>query len=281
MADELSNVGSPVTYEQLEERILSTLPPSFAAARAAWETLPCDDQRNINRLTARMVLEETRNKSVKSGGENTADAAFFASHPSRILKKQVEEGVDGAFAAHSGYRGRGYRGRGRADFGDRRGFELRNGYGRGRAEFGDRRGFELRDGYGRGRDRGNHYGSKPAFGPNDCYRCGNPGHLARNCYSRMLEDRRNARQDRYVNNRNLNDGNGERLPATNLMSSFCFIGKNEDDWYADSGATHHMTEMKHFFASFESVKPGSWYVHGIGGVKLQVMGVGDIEIETV
>ena len=60
---------------------------------------------NINRLTARMVLEETRNKSVKGGGENTAYAAFFVSHPSK-MKEQVEEGIDGGFAVHSGYRGR-------------------------------------------------------------------------------------------------------------------------------------------------------------------------------
>ena len=62
MADELSNVGAPVSDEQNEDRILSTLPPSFHGARAAWETLPSGEHRNLIRLTARMVLEETRNK---------------------------------------------------------------------------------------------------------------------------------------------------------------------------------------------------------------------------
>ena len=55
-------------------------------------------------------------------------------------------------------------------------------------EYCNRREFEFHYGYERGRDRGNHYGSKPTFGPNDCYRCGIPGHLARNCYSRKLVD---------------------------------------------------------------------------------------------
>lgn len=70
MADELSNVGAPVSDEQIEDRILSTLPPSFHGARAAWETLPSGEHRNLIRLTARMVLEETRNKALPGGGNN-------------------------------------------------------------------------------------------------------------------------------------------------------------------------------------------------------------------
>jgi hypothetical protein len=45
MADELSNVGAPVSDEQIEDRILSTLPPSFHGARAAWETLPSGERQ--------------------------------------------------------------------------------------------------------------------------------------------------------------------------------------------------------------------------------------------
>jgi len=247
MSDELSNVGAPVSYDQLEERILSTLPPSFTAVRAAWETQVQGADRNITRLTARMVLEETRIKS--SGGENPADIAFFAMHPSRI-KKQTEENADTAFVAQRG-RGRGYRARGRGSNNNR------------------------------GRGRGSSNGSKPPFGPDDCYNCGWPGHLARNCWGNKHQ--RNARHEKFNSNRSFGEKgeNNNRQPAANLMSSFCFIANNENDWYADSGATHHMTDKKHFFTSFESVKPGSWHVYGIGGIKLEVLGVGDIEIETV
>jgi hypothetical protein len=41
-----------------------------------------------------------------------------------------------------------------------------------------------------------------------------------------------------------------------------------------------MTERKYFFSSLKSVDPGSWKVHGIGSIKLDVLGVGDIEIES-
>jgi hypothetical protein len=60
-------VGAPVSDEQIEDRILSTLPPSFHGARAAWETLLSGEHRNLIRLTARMVLEETRNKALPGG----------------------------------------------------------------------------------------------------------------------------------------------------------------------------------------------------------------------
>ena len=41
-----------------------------------------------------------------------------------------------------------------------------------------------------------------------------------------------------------------------------------------------MTERKYFFFSLKLVEPGSWKVHGIGSIKLDVLGVGDIEIES-
>ena len=113
MADELSNVGAPVSDEQIEDRILSTLPPSFHGARAAWETLLSGEHRNLIRLTARMVLEETRNKALPGGGINPADVAFFASHPSKIQKSTDENTETAAHGDYrGGYRGRGYRGRG-------------------------------------------------------------------------------------------------------------------------------------------------------------------------
>ncbi|EFX62937.1 hypothetical protein DAPPUDRAFT_119704 [Daphnia pulex] len=44
--------------EQIEDRILSTLPPSFHGARAAWETLPSGEHRNLIRLTPMVITEE-------------------------------------------------------------------------------------------------------------------------------------------------------------------------------------------------------------------------------
>jgi hypothetical protein len=34
------------------------------------------------------------------------------------------------------------------------------------------------------------HGNRPQFGPNDCYECGWPGHLARNCQKKESESKR-------------------------------------------------------------------------------------------
>lgn len=50
------------------------------------------------------------------------------------------------------------------------------------------------------------------------------------------------------------------------------------DWYADSGATHHMTDQRSTLHNFEPVELNTWAVTGIGGVKLFVEGKGDIHV---
>lgn len=94
MAEELKSVEAPVTDQQLIERILQTLPPSYYNLISAWESLPLTE-RSISSLSARLILEETRMKRMKIGmrmkgrtnGQSPADIAFFASHPNN--KKQT------------------------------------------------------------------------------------------------------------------------------------------------------------------------------------------------
>ena len=134
--------------------------------------------------------------------------AFFASHPSKI-QKSTDENTETAFAAHGdyrgGYRGRGYRGRGYRGNGGERGSGGYRGYGRGEGHRSNNGGH--RGDYQGG--RGHHQGSKPPFGPYDCYECGKPGHLARNCYNKKQGEQRNARQVKFDNNRKFNGGGGD------------------------------------------------------------------------
>ena len=56
---------------------------------------------------------------------------------------------------------------------------------------------------------------------------------------------------------------------------------NQADWYADSGASQHMSDQLCQFQNCNPIKPGSWPVKGIGLIDnkpLQVHGVGEIPI---
>ena len=69
------------------------------------------------------------------------------------------------------------------------------------------------------------------------------------------------------------------------LSSFAVFSKNAihegGAWYADSGATKHMSDQKWMFINFKEIVPGNWPVKGIGNVKpLQVHGRGVIPIRT-
>lgn len=57
-----------------------------------------------------------------------------------------------------------------------------------------------------------------------------------------------------------------------------FVARRSYDWFADSGATKHMTDQLIFLHSFENVEPGKWLVSEIVGTKLSVFGQGDVYI---
>ena len=56
MEDELKSLGSRLTQAKIEERILSTLPPSLRTARDSWETQHPGELRTLPLLIARIVL---------------------------------------------------------------------------------------------------------------------------------------------------------------------------------------------------------------------------------
>jgi len=48
------------------------------------------------------------------------------------------------------------------------------------------------------------------------------------------------------------------------------------EWYADSGASQHMTDQRSLLTNFTVVEPGRWAVFGIAGTRLDVTGHGDV-----
>ena len=53
------------------------------------------------------------------------------------------------------------------------------------------------------------------------------------------------------------------------------------DWFADSGATQHMTDQRDLLINFVPVGPEQWNVSGIGGTSLPVIGKGDVIISSI
>ena len=57
--------------------------------------------------------------------------------------------------------------------------------------------------------------------------------------------------------------------------------RNIEEWYADSGASQHMSDQLWMFTVYVPIVPGNWPVNGIGNnVPLQVYGQGNIPIKT-
>jgi transposase InsO family protein len=64
------------------------------------------------------------------------------------------------------------------------------------------------------------------------------------------------------------------------ISATCFVSRHTDDWFADSGATGHMTDQRSFFRSFTPILHDTWTVRGIGSSRLYVRGRGSIDFLT-
>ena len=63
--------------------------------------------------------------------------------------------------------------------------------------------------------------------------------------------------------------------AAQSFSSRCLF-----DWFADSGATQHMSDQRQLMINYKPIEPGTWSVSGIGGMTLPVLGVGDVPVIT-
>ena len=266
MADELNSIECHVSEQALIVRILQTLLPSFRHFLSVWDSVP-SAERNLVNLTARLVTEELRSKSLNNGQADPVDVAFFASHPNRVQKEAV------ANAAHSKDPKRDYNPRNNnSNYRDNR-QNYRD----------DSRGQSSRHRDNRPNQRNyrdNHRGGRSGNRDRGCFICGRTNHKAINCYNRKNDERREARGNKFDRNRdskhndNNNDNSKESFAA---LSSVCFLARKPSYWYADTSASHHMTNQRSYFTSFEEISD-SWTVNGIGGVQVKALGVGTVPI---
>ena len=68
--------------------------------------------------------------------------------------------------------------------------------------------------------------------------------------------------------------------TTLFLQSPCFVARKPTDWYADSGATHHMTDQRSYFSTFKAIGSETWKVNRIGGAQLNALGFGNIPVHS-
>lgn len=208
MAEELGNLNSAVSEQQVVMKILATLPQSYRIFLSAWQSVP-PVEKTIDNLTTRLVGEEIMSIERNGGEDDPADTAFFAT---RV--PQITNHTDQSRAA------RGHRG----------------GYSRGRSGRGGVRGRGIHHNY-RGRRGSQHHDSSNEERPQViCFNCDQPGQKTFNCPEKRSEERKQARDDSFNKNRSAWKSFGA------VSSSLCLMAQRPSHWLADSGATHHMTE---------------------------------------
>lgn len=121
------------------------------------------------------------------------------------------------------------------------------------------------------RDSNNHHSVRGTFNNHQsrrsdtrCGYCFIRGHETKDCRKkkRAEEAKKNESQDRA------------------LISSSSSDPKSTLAFFADSGATKHMSDQKHIFEEFTTIKPGTWSIAGIGDTHLEVLGKGSIRVIT-
>lgn len=273
MAAQLKDLNAPITDVQLLAKIILTLPPSYRHFISAWESVP-EASRTIAALTARLVNEEKMTKMYNNGAPDPADTAFFARNSpgaasSETSTTQEAYSAAGGSGSHRGGRGGypGLRGGARGSRGNYRG-----------PRGGNRTGLIC------------HYCQKPGHHQDACWvkehdesngeagrichYCHKKGHVQAACHSKK-RDEKNKTEAKTVRVKE------EKQEEFSYTSSLCFMARSVIDWFADSGATAHMTDQRSFLTNFTTVPPGVWKVAGIGNTQLEVKGMGCVEIISV
>ncbi len=133
---------------------------------------------------------------------------------------------------------------------------------------------------GRGRGRGGKRGGSRDQPYIKCTYCHKFGHTAEQCRKRIRDEamaKEKASSALPANIEPQRDDEDHGL----LSTSTCFAARCSTDWFADSGATQHMSDQRSFFKTFTPVEPNTWMVNGIGDAHLSVLGYGNIQFITV
>ena len=253
MAKNLKDLGKPVEEDSIITKIICSLPPSYNSIVTAWANLPIE-QQNVANLKVRLLQLE--DLLALQGGETSGDSAFFT-RSNKVSSQHKQH-------HHESNR-------------DHMTKEKQN------SEY--IRGLKSRT---------------------RCYNCGEFDHWTAEC-PRPRQDKtkfsnnnsKRSEQHQHNTRNKTSEANAVTKEQVNSSSSdppsdserdtYAFmtitrqshalsVNMDKQVWYADSGATEHMTEHRDWFSTFKPIPQGTWAVTVADDRNIWVQGVGDINI---
>lgn len=232
LATQLTDLGSPISEEQIITKIVMTLPSSYRPFLSAWNNVE-DNKKTLSLLTLRLQAEENMSKVAELTVSNSSpDAAFWASKGRQKPQRQQNE---------------------------------------------------TNDWLGNAKDTAKRGQKKP-----QCDFCRKANrrstHSEDKCWVKeaYLQGRREATEEKAAL------AKSSSLKATTGEDDYAFHSNglkqplSPNSWYADSGASQHMTDQMSFFKTFRPIEPNTRAVKGIGksNKSLYALGIGDVQIKS-
>jgi hypothetical protein len=258
LAQQLEDLGSPMSQSQIMTKIVSTLPTAFRNFMTVWDNLP-DTEKTMPQLITKLMNEQHRNvcaspSSSKITSVNTDIEAFAATSESNRStnsweRRSSESGRPSQSREKRAVNPDKKRPREECDFCGKLNHSELTCTRRIHAEAGH---------------------------PDDkCTYCRNYDHTAAVCRKRIRDERNESKTASRTVKFARTDTNGVALIAFGASQ----IPMSEHLWYADSGATHHMCSSESCMQNYTHAST-SRSVTGIGGVQLNVHGQGDVHVTT-
>ncbi|EFX65588.1 hypothetical protein DAPPUDRAFT_117135 [Daphnia pulex] len=113
-----------------------------------------------------------------------------------------------------------------------------------------------------------------------CNYCGDNTHLYATCRERLRNERHEKKGPSGEKSNLANDSNKNHGDHSYHSSTQQTI-RNDSIWYADSGATRHMTDQRNILWNFKPDESTPRYVTGIGNTQLLTEGQGDVKATTM
>lgn len=248
LANLLKDLGKPVAEDMIISKIFSSLPPSYNSIIAAWTNL-ADRDRTVQNLKTRLLQMENILSLQNGNVESLTDKAFFSR-----TNRHSSSSTSNTSKNH-------------------------------RQEQKDRNKEHLR-----------HLKENSL-----CYNCGKPRHwrdecpepprfdskrsenFSRNSHNRKQSDANAATSQPLSYNSDDSDSNSAESDSYAFMtvsrhSQALSVNLDSRTWWADTGATEHMTEHRDWFTNFTPVDHGTWSVAVADDRDVWVLGIGDINI---